>query len=383
MLGRLKQHFKISSNNKLILMCFCFAILSMYPVYRSFYYSNGLLTYERHRAVIEKRSEFFNPWQYRILCPYLIEGALVVYNNTIDKIYPIEEKIHFNIESTSGTNKETDKFITLMQTKGVMKYLLLFSLFRCIEHLLIFYLCWRIWSYFVKSKWLLFFGINFLAVALGNAVAAADLTLNTYMDIIFYLATAHLILYNKSYRWLFLIVPLAALNRETGMLIPGLYFISQTDFTKWSLQNISIKNIKLPAVKTWLITIALYVIFVSIFIALKWYFGYQPQQLWKAQAGWPMFKLNTLSAVGVKSYFEIIGTFGVLPLLILYKFKYFPHILKKWFIFLVPVWFAVHYFSVVAYQTRIFMVPITLIFFPMILWLIEKEIKDRITTTTA
>ena len=60
----------------------------MFPIYKSYYYSNGLLTYERHKAVIEGRSEFYNPWQYRILCPFTIEGIMWVYNHTVDKVYP-------------------------------------------------------------------------------------------------------------------------------------------------------------------------------------------------------------------------------------------------------------------------------------------------------
>ncbi|MEP6675433.1 MAG: hypothetical protein ABJA78_09765 [Ferruginibacter sp.] len=359
------------------LIVFCFALLSVYPIYRNFYYSNGLQTYERHRAVIEQRSEFYNPWQYRILCPYTVEGLLWVYNHTVDKVYPIEQKLHFSIQSTSGTNEETDKFVKLMQTPGAMKYMLIFILFRFAEHFFIFFLVWRLWSYFVKSKWLILFGICFLALAFGNAVTAADLSFNTYMDIIFYLLTANIIVYKKNPWWIVPITLLAAFNRETGMLIPALYFISQTDFTNFSFAKFNIKKIGFPQKNVWIITIISYIIFISIFLALRQHFGYRPQQVWKAPAGLPMLKLNLFSAVGVKAYFELIGTFAVIPFLILYRFKSFPELLRKWFVFLVPLWFAVHYVSVVAYQTRLFMVPMVLIFLPMILGLIERDIENR------
>lgn len=375
----------LSQRNKGIhvwLLCFCFALMSLYPVYRNFYYSNGLLTYERHRAVIEKRSEFYNPWQYRILCPYTVEGMLWVYNHTINKIYPIEQKLHFSIQSTSGTSEETDQFVKLMQTPGAMKYMIIFIFFRFIEHFFIFYLVWRLWSYFVQSKWLIFFGINFLALSFGNAVTVADLSFNSYMDVILYLLTANIIVYKKHPYWLLLITPLAALNRETGMLIPALYFISQADLSNFSFKKINIKDIGWPAKHVWLLTIVNYIIFFSIFFALRNYFGYRPQQVWKAPAGLPMLKLNLFSAVAVKAYFELIGTLAVIPLIILYKFRSFPYLLKKWFLFLVPVWFAVHYVSVVAYQPRLFMVPMTMIFLPMILWLIENEMNRNKTIST-
>ncbi len=369
-----------NSRRKVWLLAFCFAILSIYPVYRNFYYSNGLLTYERHRAVIEKRSEFYNPWQYRILCPFIIEGMLWTYNHTIDKIYPIEEKIHFNIESTSGTGDETDEFVKLMQTPGAMKYMILFILFRFLEHFFIFYLVWRLWSYWVKSDWLKFFAINFLALSFGNAVTAADLSFNSYMDIIFYLLTANIIVYKKNPYWLLLITPLAALNRETGMLIPALYFISQADLGKFDLKKFNIKDIVFPKKETWILTVICYIMFIAIFVGLKMYYGYRPQQFWKAAAGWPMLKLNLFSAVGVKAYMELIGTLALIPLIIVYKFRSFPYLLRKWFLFLVPVWFAVHYVSVVAYQPRLFMVPMTMIMLPMVLLLIEKEIERKQTT---
>jgi len=367
----------LQKNNRIgsLFLCICLSILSVYPIYRNFYYSNGLLTYERHKAVIEKRSEYYNPWQYRILCPYSIEALLWVYNLTVDKIYPIEEKLNFSIQNTTGTTDETDQFVKLMQTPGAMKYMIIFIFFRFFEHLLIYYLAWKLWHFFVKSKWLIFFGLNFLALALGNAVTVADLSFNTYMDIIFYLVTANVIVHKKNPALLIFIIILAAFNRETGILIPALYFISQTDFTKFRFNKINVKAIEFPPAKTWIFTAVLYIIFIAIFIGLRNYFGYRPQQVWKAAAGLPMLKLNLFSAVGIKAFMELIGTFAVIPLLILYKFKSFPHLLKKWFLFMVPVWFAVHYVSVVAYQTRLFMVPFVIIMLPMLLWLIEKEVK--------
>lgn len=353
-----------------------FAMLSVYPIYRNFYYSNGLKTYERHIALLEGRSEFYNPWQYRVFSPYVAEGLMWVYNHTIDKVYPIEDKMNFQIDNTSGVNEETEQFVQLMQTKGAMKYMIVFILFRFMQHFLIFYLVWRLWQHFVSNKWLILLGISFLALAFGNAVNAADLSFNTYTDISLYLITALIIVKNRNPYWLIPITIIAAFNRETGMMIPALYFISKTDFTQFKLSN-PIKTIGFPPLPTWVLTIVLYILFLSIFIGLRMHFGYQEQQTWKAEAGLPMLKLNLMSAVGMKAYLELIGTFAAIPLVILYTFKRYPHLLKKWFIFLVPVWFAVHFLSVVAYQTRLFMVPMVLILMPMTLWLIESTIRKE------
>jgi hypothetical protein len=372
----------LQKNNQIArwFLCFCFALLSIFPVYRNFYYSNGMLTYERHKAVIEKRSEYYNPWQYRILCPYTVEALVKLYSITVEKIYPVDQKIHFSIESTSGTTNETEQFVKLMQTPGAIKYIIVFILFRFTEHFFIFFLAWRLWSYFVKSKWLVFFGINFLALALGNAVAVADLSFNTYMDIIFYLTTANIIVYKKKYLWLVPITVLASFNRETGILIPAFYFISQTDFTSFLIRKKNWDSIVFPPAKIWWLTIFLYLLFFAVFIGLRVYFGYKPQQVFKVPAGLPMLKLNFFSAVGVKAFMELLGTFAVIPLILLYTFKRLPYLLKKWFLFIVPIWFAVHFVSVVAYQTRLFLVPLAMIMIPMILWLIENEIKNNTDT---
>ncbi|RYY51199.1 MAG: hypothetical protein EOO06_01280 [Chitinophagaceae bacterium] len=351
----------------------CFALLATVPIYRNLYYSNGLLTYERHRAVIEGRSEFYNPWQYRVLCPYTIEALLWVYNNTVDKVFPIEQKLNVKIESNTGTTNETDQFVKLMQTPGAMKYMIVFILFRFVEHLIIFFLAWRLWSRFVKNKWLIFFGVNFLALSLGNGVTVADLSFNTYMDIILYLLTANIIVYNRGQLLLIPIIILGAFNRETSIMIPALYFISQVDFSKLEWKKFSFRSIKFPPTRVWLITGLLYLLFFSIFIALRMHYGYRPQQVWKVPAGLQMLKLNLASATAVKAYMELIATFAVIPLIILYKFKSFPYLLKKWFLFLVPIWFLIHFISVVAYQTRLFMVPFILVMLPMLLWLVEQE----------
>lgn len=374
----------LHKNNRIAkwFVAICFALLSTVPIYRNFYYSNGLLTYERHRAVIEGRSEFYNPWQYRVLCPYAIEGLLWIYDRTVDKVFPIEEKLHLNIESNTGTTNETDQFVKLMQTPGAMKYMIIFILFRFAEHLLIFFLAWKLWCRFVKNKWLIFFGINFLALSLGNAVTVADLSFNTYMDIILYLLTANIIVYNKNHLLLIPVTILGAFNRETSIMIPALYFISQMDLTQLDLKRFSFKTIKFPPGNTWLVTVLLYIFFFTIFISLRVHFGYRPQQVWKVPAGLQMLKLNLVSATAVKAYMELIATFAVIPLIILYKFKSFPYLLKKWFLFLVPVWFLIHFVSVVAYQTRLFMVPFILIMLPMLLWLVENETARFYTDQT-
>ena len=354
---------------KLLFFAFCISLLSLYPIYKNFYNGRAVTTYERHIALINGHSEYYNPWQYRILCPVIIEGMMWTYNHTIDKIYPIEE--------TSQPTAETKEFMVLLQTPGALKYMIIFLMFRFILNVLVFWLAYRLWHFFVKNEWLIFLGLSFVSLSMGNAVIASDLTFNTYLDNVFYLLAACLIVYRKNPYWLIPITGLAALNRETSMLIPFLYFISKTDFSAFTFRQFNIRSIRFPKLNTWVLTGGLYALFFVIFASIRAYYGYQPQQVWKAEAGLPMIKLNLLSSVGVKAYFEMLGAFSILPFIILYKFRSFPLLLRVWFLGIVPAWFAVHIYSVVIYQTRLFLVPIIIVFIPMILWLIESYYRKE------
>lgn len=360
---------------KILFIVFCFALLSLYPIYKNFYNGEAVTTYKRHIALIEGRSEYYNPWQYRMLCPVIIEGMIWGYNHTIDKIYPVEEKFHFQFTQTSEPTPETKEFFELLQTKGALKYMIVFVFFRFCLNLLVFVFAFCLWRFFIKNNWLVFFAMMFLSLAMGNAVIASDLTFNTYLDNVFYLLAACFIVYKINPVWFIPLIFFAAFNRETALLIPALYFVSQIDFGEVNLRKISLKDLHFPAKKVWLLTILMYVIFAAIFISVRLHYGYVTPQVWKAAPGVDMIKINLFSTVAAKSYFELIGVFGVIPFIILYTFKRYPVLLRTWFIAIVPLWFAVHIYSVVIYQTRLFLVPEIIIFIPMMLWLIENRYR--------
>lgn len=373
------QLLQKNRRQKLFFIVLCFSLLSLYPIYKNFYNGAATTTYKRHIALVEGRSEYFNPWQYRMLCPMIIEGMMWVYDHTIDKLYPVEEKFNFQFQQTSEPTAETKEFLELLQTKGAVKYMIVFLFFRFCLNFLVFTLAFCLWRYFVSNHWLIFLGQIFLSLAMGNAVIASDLTFNTYLDNVFYLLAACMIVYKSNRLWFIPLTIAAAFNRETAMLIPGLYFISHVDFKAFSLRKLNIKDIGFPSLNVWLLTVLLYVLFITIFISVRLYYGYVAPQIWKVPSGFAMVKLNLASSVAAKGYFEMIGVFGVIPFILLYTFKRFPAIMKTWFLALVPVWFAVHIYSVVIYQTRLFLVPVILVFLPMMLWLIENEYRRSTT----
>lgn len=357
----------------IIYIILCLSLLSLYPIYKNFYNGAAVKTYERHIALIEGNSEYYNPWQYRMLSPMIVEGLMFMYNNTIDRLYPIEEKLTFTIAKTSEPTPETKEFIKLLQTKGAIKYLLIFLILRFFLNVTVFLLAWYFWKHFVSNELLIFFGLMFLSMGMGNAVIASDLTFNTYFDIIFYLLAALIIVKKRNPAWIIPIVMLSAFNRETSILIPFLLFISNCDFSNFNFKNFKGLLNFLPSKRIWLIAITSFFIFLLIFIGLRIYYGYQPQQVWKVPAGIQMIRLNLVSAVSAKSYFEMLGLFSVIPIVILLRFRSLPIILRTWFICIVPLWFTAHIYSVVIYQTRLFLVPAIIIFMPMFLFMIDNN----------
>ncbi len=332
----------------------------------------AIATYGLYKRIIEKNSKFYNPWQYRILCPLIIEGIKRGYDRTIDKIIPIQKIVHFDFQSTSGFTPETKEFLGQLNNPDIVKYLFIFLIFRFIENFLILFLSFYLLSYFIKNHWLVYLGLIMISWSMGNGVIASDLSFNTYLDNILYLLAGCIILYKKN-PWLILpVTVIGALNRETSLLIPFLFFVSCIPF---KVPLISIGNLRkvfyLPG-RTWLITILSFISFIIIFIGLRMYFGYRPQGEWKVPAGIPMLKLNLFSIVAVKGYFEMFGAFSVLPFICLYKFRRCSLILQVWFMAIVPIWFFVHFYSVPAYESRLFFVPTYLIFIPMTLEIIYK-----------
>ena len=74
---------------KLILI-FLLCWMASYSIYTSYYKAYAVEQYERYKAHIEGHSMFFNPWQYRVLCPLLIEGIYEVFDNTVYKVVEVK-----------------------------------------------------------------------------------------------------------------------------------------------------------------------------------------------------------------------------------------------------------------------------------------------------
>lgn len=356
---------------KKIIIVVSLLLLSVYPIYRNYYYGRAILQYERHIDFLEVNSRFHNPWQYRAFVPLTAEFFKQAYDRTIDRILPVDKYLSFKLPESASPKKSTQEFFQALQNPDFIKYNIVYVLYRLLVNVTIFVLLYRLLRNFIENEWLSYMGLIFTAMAMGNAVNESDLTIHTYLDNVLYLLAALIILNKKSGWYIVLLTAIGATNRETCLLIPFLYLISNIDFKKWHDDQFRLLKFPFPKREVVAVTAVAGLIFIAIFVALRWYYGYEPQTQWKVPAGLPMLKLNFFSAIGIKSYFEMLGMFSVIPFICLYRFYSTSYLLRVWFIFIVPIWFLVHWTFVVAYQSRLFLVPTLIIFLPMFLQIIE------------
>ncbi len=281
--------------------------------------------------------------------------------------------------STSDTTHQdkyakTQELLSDLSTPGFVKYNMIFILFRFLLHIMIFIVAFMYYTKMVKSDWLIFIGLIILSLSMGNSVNDSDLAFNTYIDVLLYLMAGYII-YTEKYDWYILpIAILGALNRETSVLIPFIYYVCRLDLKNFSLAHIRFDQVVAPK-KTIMITAISYLFFIAIYFGLRFYYGFEDYQgVRGASPGLPTLVINLFSLVSIKTYFEMYGTFMILPLIFIYKFNSIDFKLRIIFLALVPIWFLVHWWSAVAYQSRLFLVPTLLVFIPGVLEVVEKSI---------
>lgn len=310
----------------LILVCaILFSILTVYLQYTNLgldYLEEGHQI-ERHLAVLQGNAG--NPWQYRVLADYVVEGA-ILFVTTLNVSHPLA---------------------------------VAFLSVRFIQNVIIFLLAYSYYRRFGLSAAQALIGISLLAWGMTHAYYDSDLQFSNYFDIIFYLLTGWLILINQPL-WLIPVMALAALNRETSGLIPFMLLAS----------HFAAEGGKLKSKTTRVAAIA-FAIYLLIFIILRLSFG--PQELFIPYGHPPgknLLKYNLLRTI---TWVQLFATLGILPLLAVLAYRTWPHSLKAFFWVIIPIWFIVHMFASIVAETRLFLVPQAVVFIPGALFLLKEN----------
>jgi hypothetical protein len=286
----------------------------------------------RHERMLAGESEFYNPWQYRIFSTLILEGVIRMHRALLSESCPI------------------------------CPYLLL----RFLQNIVIFYLCLSYYRLLeIRNPLVIWAGLLILCFTFGNSTFHSDLSFNTYFDVLFYLLAAVLILSNKPY-WIIPLTILAALNRETSGLLP-LMVLAPFSTTSVNKRNVMIVTTSLA-------------LFALVFVGVRWYFGYQPAtSIHGMNSPIEFFQYNITF---IRLYPLLFGTLGIIPFVTIWGLRKLPLTLQHWFWLIVPVWMIVHLFYSLAVETRLFLVPHTLLFIPGFLILIERWYADHLTAVS-
>lgn len=293
----------------------------------------------RHIDVMEWRAG--DPWQYRVLAPYLLNPLLSLF-----------EKLQIPDHAKIA-------FITFRVLQDAAIVIIAFYYYREIGlaplHALM--------------------GMMLLSWSVSHASYDSDLQFNTFFDVMFYLLAALCVLRGR-YKTLIPLTAIAALNRETSALIPFL-LLPAMKFER-PLKLTPASN---PLALTFSVCLATYIF---IFISLRMTFGTQYLITpYGHQPGLDILKYNFLRPV---TYLQLLATLNIIPILALAACKRWPRELRAFAWIVVPVWFLIHAFSAVLAETRLLLVPQALIFIPGALSLLQaaRSAKDsEILTASA
>jgi len=265
----------------------------------------------RHEVLLDGQAG--NPWQYRVLAPYLAEGLL-------------------QISDSVGVPRPA---------------LVVFIGLRILQNIVLFGLAYIFYNTYLKyDRWVTTLGLLMLAWGSTHSGYGSDLSHNTYFDVIFYLIAAILI-FEKQWPWFIVLTSLAALNRETSGLIPlmgasALYFYYQEkSFNRHYLYM----GFSMAA-------------FAVIFIGLRLY--------WDIQGTDERFGLFGLTSnlQDPRAWMLLAATLGVTPLFALVFYQQWHPLLKLFFWLIVPIWVGIHLFTSIIAETRLFLVPYALVLIP-------------------
>jgi len=110
-----------------------------------------------------------------------------------------------------------------------------------------------------------------------------------------------------------------------------------------------------------------------VFGGLRFILGW-PATAWRDHWGPWGWELVAVHVSSLHTWVFLALTLSILPLLTLWEFRLLPSQVQGLFWLVVPLWFAVHFASALVNETRLFLVPVALVFIPGALYNRESPI---------
>jgi len=226
-----------------------------------------------------------------------------------------------------------------------------FIAFRLVQNIAIFSLAGALYRSLGLTLTEAYLGLGLLAWSMTHALYDSDLQFSTYTDVIAYQAASLLITRRKVTAYP-IIASLGALNRESSGLVPVM--LLATCFTSYWPRDRRVKILVLA-----LVSLALYAVTLVVIRA-----SYAPQPLilpYGHRPGWDLLRYNVARW---RTWRNLLVTLNVLPLLSVLSYRAWPLALKAILWSVVPAWLVVHFLGAIAAETRLFLVPGSIVFIP-------------------
>jgi hypothetical protein len=273
----------------------------------------------RHANVLAGHAP--NPWQYRLLSEWIAEAFV-----RIAGLLAIPDALVVG-------------FIALRILQNIAIFLVGFALYRRLS----------------RSRLSALAGVLLLAASIANSYHDNDLSFNTYFDILFYLLAGLLLLSHRYYAVVIMSL-FAALNRETSGIIPFL------------MAATILEDNARPGLRRFVPAVLALALYAAAFFGLRALYLARPLYIpYKHAPGVPLFLYNVTRQF---TWDQLWRTLGLTPVLSLASLPAWPRLWKWFFILLCPIWFTIHAFASVAAETRLFLVPQSLVFIPGVLFLL-------------
>lgn len=198
-------------------------------------------------------------------------------------------------------------------------------------------------------------GLSALAWGMTQANYGADLGFNASTDVMLYLGAA-LALVSGRPSWLVPITVVAALNRESSILIPYMALAFAVRRKPRPTLDKTFAGPAFAALAAWCV----------ILIALHVSLGARPWALHESGAA-PGFSFLRYNLTNRDAWEHGFGMVGILPLLALLSWRGWSPLLRPIFWSVVPLWCAATLFYAPVDQSRVLLLPQVLVFIPGLL----------------
>jgi hypothetical protein len=340
--------FELAQSHQRIFIILACCVLTLVTVFSQFEYNRArygedyvsIEHFQRHEYIMDGTAE--SPFRYRILSDYILEAGLV---------------------SLRWVGLDTLEIPLFKHTGKLSPFEIVSFLYRCAQNLIIFlfgFLYFRSLGLSLPSSLL---GLTLAAYGMSFAFFNTDLAFYTYTEVACFIIAAYCINIGKMYAVIF-ITALAAFDRESSILIPLL--LAGAIATKHNIKIFSLAFVRLSSSVLYSL-----IAFIAVFAGLRLIIG--PASYSDSAYGdfYPGIQLLALNLKYHRTWTGLAQMFTILPCSLLFYKRWHP-LLKQYLLWLGVPWLVVHFIGGSTGETRLFLVPLFIIFIPAALWLVEN-----------